>query len=123
MRELRYLTDIMLQFNTDRKGAVSNMFEHMIQTYKVDSISIYKGKALKRCLTFGQQLEDAEYLPYVNTDGFNKLMGDKNYISADFVNRNLDVAPEFVEEMKKRHICSTIQCFIGGRDDIKVFLQ
>jgi diguanylate cyclase (GGDEF)-like protein len=72
MRELRYLTDIMLQFNTDRKGAVSNMFEHMIQTYKVDSISIYKGKALKRCLTFGQQLEDAEYLPYVNTDGFNK---------------------------------------------------
>ena len=62
MRELRYLTDIMLQFNTDRKGAVSNMFEHMIQTYKVDSISIYKGKALKRCLTFGQQLEDAEYL-------------------------------------------------------------
>ena len=50
---------------------------------------------------------------------FNKLMGDKNYISADFVNRNLDVAPEFVEEMKKRHICSTIQCFIGGRDDIK----
>lgn len=108
MRELRYLTDIMLQFNTDRKGAVSNMFEHMIQTYKVDSISIYKGKALKRCLTFGQQLEDAEYLPYVNTDGFNKLMGDKNYISADFVNRNLDVAPEFVEEMKKRHICSTI---------------
>ena len=107
MRELRYLTDIMLQFNTDRKGAVSNMFEHMIQTYKVDSISIYKGKALKRCLTFGQQLEDAEYLPYVNTDGFNKLMGDKNYISADFVNRNLDVAPEFVEEMKKRHICST----------------
>ena len=98
MRELRYLTDIMLQFNTDRKGAVSNMFEHMIQTYKVDSISIYKGKALKRCLTFGQQLEDAEYLPYVNTDGFNKLMGDKNYISADFVNRNLDVAPEFVEE-------------------------
>lgn len=119
MRELRYLTDIMLQFNTDRKGAVSNMFEHMIQTYKVDSISIYKGEALKRCLTFGQQLEDAEYLPYVNTDGFNKLMGDKNYISADFVNRNLDVAPEFVEEMKKRHICSTIQCFIGGRDDIK----
>lgn len=119
MRELRYLTDIMLQFNTDRKGAVSNMFEHMIQTYKVDSISIYKGKALKRYLTFGQQLEDAEYLPYVNTDGFNKLMGDKNYISADFVNRNLDVAPEFVEEMKKRHICSTIQCFIGGRDDIK----
>ena len=115
MRELRYLTDIMLQFNTDRKGAVSNMFEHMIQTYKVDSISIYKGKALKRCLTFGQQLEDAEYLPYVNTDGFNKLMGDKNYISADFVNRNLDVAPEFVEEMKKRHIGSTIQCFIGGR--------
>ena len=66
-------------------------------------------------MTFGQQLEDAEYLPYVNTDGFNKLMGDKNYISADFVNRNLDVAPEFVEEMKKRHICSTIQCFIGGR--------
>lgn len=63
MRELRYLTDIMLQFNTDRKGAVSNMFEHMIQTYKVDSISIYKGKALKRYLTFGQQLEDAEYLP------------------------------------------------------------
>lgn len=104
MRELRYLTDIMLQFNTDRKGAVSNMFEHMIQTYKVDSISIYKGKALKRCLTFGQQLEDAEYLPYVNTDGFNKLMGDKNYISADFVNRNLDVAPEFVEEMKKSGI-------------------
>ena len=114
MRELRYLTDIMLQFNTDRKGAVSNMFEHMIQTYKVDSISIYKGEALKRCLTFGQQLEDAEYLPYVNTDGFNKLMGDKNYISADFVNRNLDVAPEFVEEMKKRHICSTIQCLKGG---------
>ena len=119
MRELRYLTDIMLQFNTDRKGAVRRMFEHMIQTYKVDSISIYKGKALKRCLTLGQQLEDAEYLPYVNTDGFNKLMGDKNYISADFVNRNLDVAPEFVEEMKKRHVCSTIQCFIGGRDDIK----
>ena len=123
MRELRYLTDIMLQFNTDRKGAVSNMFEHMIQTYKVDSISIYKGKALKRCLTFGQQLEDAEYLPYVNTDGFNKLMGDKNYISADFVNRNLDVAPEFVEEMKKRHICSTIQCFIGGRDDMLQKMQ
>ena len=111
MRELRYLTDIMLQFNTDRKGAVSNMFEHMIQTYKVDSISIYKGKALKRCLTFGQQLEDAEYLPYVNTDGFNKLMGDKNYISADFVNRNLDVAPEFVEEMKKRKIFRYFCCW------------
>ena len=46
--ELRYLTDIMIQYNNDKKAAVMAMLEHMQKLYKVDNISIYEGKDLVR---------------------------------------------------------------------------
>ena len=59
---------------------------------------------------------------YIDTDGFKILMGDKTYIASSFINKNQDVAPEFVDEMRKRQIHSTIQCFIGTKDDVKGLL-
>lgn len=32
---------------------------------------------------------------------FKILMGDKTYIASSFINKNQDVAPEFVDEMRK----------------------
>lgn len=118
MRELRYLTDIMIQYNNDKKAAVMAMLEHMQKLYKVDNISIYEGKDLVRKILVGTGIED-EDMSYVYSDGFKRLMGDKTYIAASFVNNNRDVAPEFADEMRKRHIYSTIHCLIGSKDEVK----
>lgn len=118
MRELRYLTDIMVQYNQNKKEAVMSMLDHMINVYKVDNISIYKGSNLEKVISLGTQI-DKEDTSYVRSEGFLRLMADKTYIAASFVNNNQDVAPEFVEEMRRRGIFSTIQCCIGGKDDMK----
>lgn len=122
MRELRYLTDIMVQYNQDKKAAVMAMLEHMLSIYKVDNISIYKGKDLKNIVSVGTPIKSESDMSYIDTDGFKILMGDKTYIASSFINKNQDVAPEFVDEMRKRQIHSTIQCFIGTKDDVKGLL-
>lgn len=122
MRELRYLTDIMVQYNQDKKVAVMAMLEHMLIMYKVDNISIYKGKDLKNIVSVGTPIKSESDMSYIDTDGFKILMGDKTYIASSFINKNQDVAPEFVDEMRKRQIHSTIQCFIGTKDDVKGLL-
>lgn len=122
MRELRYLTDIMVQYNQDKKAAVMAMLEHMLIMYKVDNISIYKGKDLKNIVSVGAPIKSESDMSYIDTDGFKILMGDKTYIASSFINKNQDVAPEFVDEMRRRGIHSTIQCFIGTKDDVKGIL-
>lgn len=122
MRELRYLTDIMVQYNQDKKAAVMAMLEHMLSMYKIDNISIYKGEGLKDIVSVGAPIKSESDMSYIDTDGFKILMGDKTYIASSFINKNQDVAPEFVDEMRKRHIHSTIQCFIGTKDDVKGLL-
>lgn len=122
MRELRYLTDIMVQYNQDKKAAVMAMLEHMLIMYKVDNISIYKGKDLKNIVSVGTPIKSESDMSYIDTDGFKILMGDKTYIASSFINKNQDVAPEFVDEMRKRQIHSTIQCFIGTKEDVKGLL-
>lgn len=122
MRELRYLTDIMVQYNHDKKAAVMAMLEHMLSMYKIDNISIYKGKDLKNIVSVGTPIKSESDMSYIDTDGFKILMGDKTYIASSFINKNQDVAPEFVDEMRKRQIHSTIQCFIGTKEDVKGLL-
>lgn len=122
MRELRYLTDIMVQYNQDKKAAVMAMLEHMLSMYKIDNISIYKGKDLKNIVSVGTPIKSESDMSYIDTDGFKILMGDKTYIASSFINKNQDVAPEFVDEMRRRGIHSTIQCFIGTKDDVKGLL-
>lgn len=122
MRELRYLTDIMVQYNHDKKAAVMAMLEHMLSMYKIDNISIYKGEGLKDIVSVGAPIKSESDMSYIDTDGFKILMGDKTYIASSFINKNQDVAPEFVDEMRKRQIHSTIQCFIGTKDDVKGLL-
>lgn len=122
MRELRYLTDIMVQYNHDKEAAVMAMLEHMLSMYKIDNISIYKGKDLKNIVSVGTPIKSESDMSYIDTDGFKILMGDKTYIASSFINKNQDVAPEFVDEMRRRGIHSTIQCFIGTKDDVKGLL-
>lgn len=122
MRELRYLTDIMVQYNHDKKAAVMAMLEHMLSMYKIDNISIYNGKDLKNIVSVGTPIKSESDMSYIDTDGFKILMGDKTYIASSFINKNQDVAPEFVDEMRRRGIHSTIQCFIGTKDDVKGLL-
>lgn len=122
MRELRYLTDIMVQYNHDKKAAVMAMLEHMLSMYKIDNISIYKGEGLKDIVSVGAPIKSESDMSYIDTDGFKILMGDKTYIASSFINKNQDVAPEFVDEMRRRGIHSTIQCFIGTKDDVKGLL-
>lgn len=122
MRELRYLTDIMVQYNHDKKAAVMAMLEHMLSMYKIDNISVYKGKDLKNIVSVGTPIKSESDMSYIDTDGFKILMGDKTYIASSFINKNQDVAPEFVDEMRRRGIHSTIQCFIGTKDDVKGLL-
>lgn len=122
MREIRYLTDIMVQYNHDKKAAVMAMLEHMLSMYKIDNISIYKGEGLKDIVSVGAPIKSESDMSYIDTDGFKILMGDKTYIASSFINKNQDVAPEFVDEMRRRGIHSTIQCFIGTKDDVKGLL-
>lgn len=122
MRELRYLTDIMVQYNHDKKAAVMAMLEHMLSMYKIDNISIYKGEGLKDIVSVGAPIKSESDMSYIDTDGFKILMGDKTYIASSFINKNQDVAPEFVDEMRRSGIHSTIQCFIGTKDDVKGLL-
>ncbi|MDD5827843.1 MAG: GGDEF domain-containing protein [Lachnospira sp.] len=118
MKELRYISRMMSEYNIDRRMAVSNMFKHMMEFYNVDCINVFYGEDLKRVYTAGTVSNNSEDAMYVYTEGFKRLLGDSLHAEIGFVGHKFDVAPEFCEAMKERRIFATIQCIIGSADDI-----
>lgn len=119
MKELRYLTGIMLEYNNNREKAVRNMLDHILENYRVDSINIYYGPELKKVKFLGQELNNSEDASYVFTKGFQDMIEDRMYAETAFVGCQMESAPEFCEAMQGRRVFSTIQCIIGSRDNIK----
>lgn len=112
MKELRYLSDILVKYPSDRRAAVKAMLEHMYEGYKLDSINIFYGDDMKRVYNYGNVLNNSEYASYINTEGFNQLLDGKEYAAVGFVGHQINVAPEFSEAMKERRVFSTIHCKI-----------
>lgn len=119
MVELRHLAEVMESFGKDGEKCIKDMFTHMYHTFKLDSISVYWGKELKKIHFVGKELEESETADYVKTMGFKKLLDGKKHAEIGFVGRQADVAPEFVKAMERRGVNSTIHCIIGDEDNIK----
>lgn len=122
MKELVFISGIMEKFSLDRQAAIKEIFEHMIEAFKVDSINVYWGPNLKKAYYMGKELNNSMDIPYINTEGFTKMLEDRNHIAIGFVGRQTDSAPEFGEAMRARDVVATIQCIIGSRHNIKGLL-
>lgn len=119
MKELKFLTQIMTEYNKDRKNAIMNMFHHILETYNVDSINLFTGDKLEKCFTVGENIEAVCDAMYVHSENFKNLTENNPYAVMSFVGAQRTAAPDVIEIMNERGIVSTIQCIIGDMDNIK----
>ncbi|MDD3239532.1 MAG: sensor domain-containing diguanylate cyclase [Lachnospira sp.] len=122
MRELRVMSQTMYRFNTDPRGAVKALMEHMVAAYRLDSLNLFLGEELRRVQTIGEILQYCDDAGYVFTDEFMNLLGEKDYVEIGFVGNHNNDAPEFCSVMRQRRVFSTIQCMIGDRNHVKGLL-
>lgn len=118
MKELRIMSEAMLQFNDKPREAINSLMEHMLETYRLDSLNVFVGEDMRRVQTVGNVLQYCEDARYVYTDEFIKLLGDKKYVQIGFVGNHMNEAPEFYGVMRQRRVFSTIQCIIGDKDNV-----
>lgn len=119
MKELRFLSEIMEEFNKDERKAVAKLFEHMYDTFRLDSINLYWGANLNRVYYMGVDLGGTMNADYVKTEGFKKLLDGKNHAAVGFVGRQTDLAPEFGIAMREKNVFSTVHCIIGSANNIR----
>lgn len=118
MKELRIMSEAMSRFISDPRGAINSLMEHMVETYRLDSINIFIGSDLRRTRTVGEVLQYCDDAEYVNTDEFMKLLADKNYVQIGFVGNHMNDAPDFCAVMRQRRVFSTVQCLLGDKDNV-----
>ena len=119
MKELRFLSGIMEEFAQDRRKAVDELLHHMYDSFKLDSINLYRGHNLSRTYYIGVELGGSMNAGYVNTEEFRKLLGGKNHVAVGFVGRQTDIAPEFGMAMREKRVFSTVQCIVGTQNNVK----
>lgn len=118
MKELHIMSEVMLQFNDKPREAINSLMEHMLETYRLDSLNVFVGEDMRRVQTVGNVLRYCEDARYVYTDEFIKLLGNKKYVQIGFVGNYMNEAPEFYDVMRQRRVFSTIQCIIGDKDNV-----
>lgn len=119
IKELQYISRFMQEAVLHPRDAVRDAMEHMLATYRLDSINIYYGTELRRVYTVGSTLNYSDNAIYVNTQEFKNLLSGKQYVQVGFVGNLMNDAPAFCGEMKRRRVFSTVQCIIGTKDCIQ----
>jgi diguanylate cyclase (GGDEF)-like protein len=122
MKELRYMAQFGQHVLVDKDGAIRELMDHMINTYKLDNITVFYGDYLGTQVIMGTPLKDGEDAMYAREECFSRLLQNGTYVKADFINNVDPEMREFSDEMKRRGIGSTLQCVIGTPNNIKGLL-
>lgn len=124
IKELKFITNIINSYAINKRKAIKELLEHIKDTFKVDSINIYKAtdSKLKHVYNIGVILDNSNDAGYVHTNNFKNLLENNKYVVVNFVATLNDYAPEFCEAMKERQIISTIQIIIGDKNNINGLL-
>jgi hypothetical protein len=118
VQELGYLSSFMKNVLVDKDEAYKEIMQHMLKTYKLDSINIYYGEGMQLVHNVGQKLNYSDDAKYVHTDEFKGLLKGEPYMQSGFIGNLMEEAPEFCDLMKRRRVFSTVQSIIGTPENI-----
>jgi len=118
VKELKSMSDFLLNLGVQPKPAINTVFEHMLKTYNLDSINIYYGQAMERMYSIGKRPNILKEASYAFTDEFYNALGEKPYIKVDFTTELKDEAKAFGKILDERGVKSSIQCLLGTPERI-----
>jgi diguanylate cyclase (GGDEF)-like protein len=108
MLELKYINHILSIFTDNKRKAIEELFMHIKNTFKVDSINVFVGDNLERKITVGKILDNSDNALYVKEESFKKLLKDKDYMEVSFIGKITGISPKFEKAMKAKDVISTI---------------
>ena len=112
--ELKSMANFMLDLSESPKQAGYILLAHMLETYNLDSISIYYGQNMERKLSLGTAPDNLAEAKYVHTSEFKTAMNGSLFLRVDFTTDLPDCAKPFGKILDDRGIKSTIQCVLGS---------
>ena len=112
--ELKSMANFMLDLSESPKQAGYILLAHMLETYNLDSISIYYGQNMERKLSLGTAPDNLAEAKYVHTSEFKTAMNGSLFLRVDFTTDLPDGARPFGKILDDRGIKSTIQCVLGS---------
>ena len=115
--ELKSMANFMLDLSESPKQAGYILLAHMLETYNLDSISIYYGQNMERKLSLGTAPDNLDEAKYVHTSEFKTAMNGSLFLRVDFTTDLPDCAKPFGKILDDRGIKSTIQCVLGSLEN------
>ncbi len=118
VKELKSMSDFLLNLGAQSKPAIITVLEHMLKTYNLDSINIYYGEAMARMHAFGQRPDNLSDARYVYSEEFTRALEGKSFVKVDFTTELKESAKDFGEILDNRGVKSSIQCILGTPERI-----
>jgi len=119
MQEISYISQFIRELDRFPDKAIKNVLDHMIETYNLDSVSIFYGEQMRRIYHKGKVDNGFTEATYVYDNDFKLLLKENDYVRLDFWTDLSDQNNTFLQAMKKRGIQSTLHCILGTPDNIK----
>ena len=119
VKELEYMSNFISDLGVSPVNAIKSVLEHMKSTYNLDDIALYYGKEMKLAYSIGEISESQSEATYVFSPGFQAALDGKKFVRIDFPEDLKVEYGEFLQEMNRREIKSTIQCVLYAGDTIK----
>lgn len=118
VKELKFMSDFLLDLNVAPKRAITQILEHMKETYNLNDIEIYMGPELECVYSLGVKKENAPNVSYIKTPGFKFVLDNKYSLRINFLENISPNAQDFKHALEERGIKSTVQCILGTPDNI-----
>ena len=118
VKELKSMSDFLLNLGAQSKPAIITVLEHMLKTYNLDSINIYYGEAMARMHAFGQRPNNLSDARYVYSEEFTRALEGKSFVKVDFTTELKESAKAFGKILDERGVKSSIQCILGTPERI-----
>lgn len=112
--ELKSMANFMLDLSESPKQAAYILLAHMLETYNLDSISIYYGENMERKLSLGSAPENLSEAKFVHSGEFKTAMNGSLFLRVDFTTELPDCAKPFGKILDERGVKSSILCVLGS---------
>lgn len=119
MVELRYMSQFMNELEESPHSAFANLFNHMIESYNLDTISFYSGSDLHLSYNVGGMLPGQDEAKFALTDEFKQLLDNENHVQIDFMSDLKETQHNIKKEFFFRGIKSTYICLLGSPDNVQ----
>lgn len=119
MVELRYMSNFMNELEINPKTAFNDLFNHMIESYNLDTISVYTGDDLHLCYNAGGTLPGQDDAKFALTEEFKEILDGENHVQIDFLSDLKEHQHNFKKELFFRGIKSSFICLVGSKDNVQ----